>query len=591
MDHEAIQKHLSLLESDVLRCKVCGGQLSNAACLSGCGHSFCNHCLTGRRSCPECQVPIIDQEKDVICNRVLNEAVRNFHDLSKVVNQKNNSEWTLCEFIPSSSTWCEEDMFAEYNMPKAFSGMFQSLSCQYCGDLFSIAVCIKVCGHSFCSLCIRRVLQNNNTGVHRQKNMCITCRTEMGQNSERQLVANRAIQHAVLHFKNAVRSFHGVEIPSEGSRSSARQSGTRSSGEELIRSRFPPRNFDKMKLREMRELCGQYGLSTDGNEQTVRNRIKYFSILWNSETQSIAPRTPSELLHDMGRIEIAQRTEQIQTLASGSGQDSDYLRRMNAALNHQKGAAGSQVTSGNQRFDARLRAGFAQLKQQAMARMNQQITKNSDQVFSTPSKNQKYPCNRAPELGDGTGTTTASINRTSSPKDALTQQSTGMSDQSVVTTTEVLSLFESATNGKQTFETIEDDNSVVVLTNEEGMQAIPRPSSFDTTNKENSSTSSPLFSEISVACTSKYQSSYQGTKDDQCAHRCETLSNGGLALMTPSEKKRPSPASRNSSSSKAASGARKQRCIPWECTFCTFINDGKTLGFCTVCQYARHPTT
>lgn len=579
IDREGIQKHLARLERDVLRCKVCRNHLSNATCLAGCGHSFCRQCVTGKAACPECHVPISNQKEDIASNLALNEVVRNFQQLPMVHDETKKDEWMLYEFTPSSSSSEEQDMFVEYNMPKALSGMFQSLSCQYCGDLLSNAICMRMCGHSFCSFCIRRVFQNNTTGVHRQENMCITCRTETGKHSEKQIIMNLTMQHAVLHFKDVLRSFHGVN--NNNTRTTSRTT-TRRPAEEPISTRLPSRNYDKMKLRDMKELCRQYGLSDYGNEQTVRNRIKLFRIKWISETQSICPKTPSELLKEMSQMESALRAEEIQAFSNGNGQDSTYLRKITTGLNHKEGAAGDNVTSGNNRFDSRFQENFNKLlKQNQESRMQQQGKSFHSEVSSGADQGQghkqtdplEHDTVSEPDQGSDVATQNMESNQLQPVRaynDACSPESPNRSIDSRRISVEVDS----------------DDDPVVMLTEHEAKPArtTARPSGVDTANKENDSSSTPPVLGVYESIRTTIQSSDNGT---QCNEN-EAAPSVRSSSTTPSTK-RPSPRSQNVSSSKgtAGTGSSKGRRAAWTCQVCTFINDGKLQNVCGMCTHLR----
>jgi Zinc finger, C3HC4 type (RING finger) len=574
MDFQGIQKHLKLLENSALRCNVCRNHLSNASCLAGCGHSFCNTCLSGRDACPECHVPISDHEKDIVPNRLLNEAVQNYKQLSSLDEDQSKGDWTLLEFTPSSSSWSETDIFVEYNMPKALSGLFQSLSCQYCGDLLSNAVCIKVCGHSFCYMCIRRVFQSNPTGMHRQKNTCITCRAETGQSADKQLVINRALQHAVIHFKNVVRSFHGINVTT-AEKSAARSARSRSV-EEPITTRFSSRNYSKMKAKDLRDLCKHYGLSCRGGDQEVIDRIKLFAIKWNAELQSIAPKTPSEILDEMNQLENAHRNEQQQSFSNGLSHHSDLLKRINNAIDHKNGSAGV-VRSGNQHFDARFYAGFAKLEEQGRKLLGK-TRGNSD--YTIADRNEEVVSSGHDEIDNGASADPAACVETGAEQESHRQHPECV-DTKVECTGVPLS--ESPRVGRRSFNNFsleeEDDSSVVVLSDNEAKASTPCNNVDSANNKENNTSSSPPFPKINVLPPSKHSAS-DGRQSSSIAS----------ATRTPSTK-RPPPSSTGSAGTRAGSShsTSRRRRIPWSCPKCTFENDGTVNGVCVMCRHARVP--
>lgn len=261
VDHQSFSQHLKTLDK-VLRCKVCRNHLSNAACLPACGHSCCRQCLAGKVRCPECHIPIPGEENSVVLNRALNEMVHSFKQLPIMDKESMSKKWAIPkdDEPPLANISEENDIFQEYRMPQALQSVFQSLSCDFCGQFYSSAVCLRVCGHSVCSFCIRQVFQNNKTGIHRQKNQCLTCRTEVGENADKQLVINRKVQEAVYVVKDIVRSLHGINNTSGDSRNHALRSRQGS----LIDTKFPSMNYDRMKPRDLREICLKYGLPSRG---------------------------------------------------------------------------------------------------------------------------------------------------------------------------------------------------------------------------------------------------------------------------------------------------------------------------------------
>eukprot|EP00232_Nephroselmis_pyriformis_P013884 CAMPEP_0182876350 /NCGR_PEP_ID=MMETSP0034_2-20130328/14097_1 /TAXON_ID=156128 /ORGANISM="Nephroselmis pyriformis, Strain CCMP717" /LENGTH=151 /DNA_ID=CAMNT_0025009135 /DNA_START=174 /DNA_END=626 /DNA_ORIENTATION=+ len=86
----------------------------------------------------------------------------------------------------------------DYEMPEAWpEGLAEmrmldsSLRCPICGDFFTDAVCIRGCGHSYCSVCIRRSLSF--------KEECPTCRVSNVTTDD--IAPNRTIDAVVKHFK------------------------------------------------------------------------------------------------------------------------------------------------------------------------------------------------------------------------------------------------------------------------------------------------------------------------------------------------------------------------------------------------------
>mmetsp|Transcript_15511 Transcript_15511/g.27951 ORF Transcript_15511/g.27951 Transcript_15511/m.27951 type:complete len:291 (+) Transcript_15511:3-875(+) len=114
-----------------------------------------------------------------------------------------------------------------------------------------------------------------------------------------------------------------------------------------------------MKRKEMQEMLQQYKLPTTGTEQILRERLKMFHVMWSAETDSINPKTPSQLSRELQSLEKAKAEEKLHERFNGASNHGAYLKKIY-----------SDGQSGNDEFDKNFKEGFSALIQQAKERKN-----------------------------------------------------------------------------------------------------------------------------------------------------------------------------------------------------------------------------
>jgi hypothetical protein len=72
------------------------------------------------------------------------------------------------------------------------------------------------------------------------------------------------------------------------------------------RKKKPATYYNQLSLQKLREKCKQEGLSTLGNEKTLKARHQEYITLYNSECDSLTPRSPSELVREIAMRESAR---------------------------------------------------------------------------------------------------------------------------------------------------------------------------------------------------------------------------------------------------------------------------------------------
>ena len=323
-------------------------------------------------------------------------------------------------------------IFQEDNIPLDFQDLDKTLRCVICTSLFDKAVTIKDCGHTYCSVCIRNHWVTSRNGVHRQVKKCPTCRQEVSQDVDKALVMNRNIQEGVKIFKQMLLKTHKSSSQKQETKDSPSSSSSSSScrkkrrrtvavrklsnnvnydedanedadeddyederdndededdnieeeeeeeDQELpIQKTMDSRNLGRMKKNDLRKLCKEYDLPSNGNDEELKNRFRSFQSMWNAEVDSINPLKPSDLVKKLKETEQAQREEKSRAIMSGVANDSQYLKKFNTSIEN----GNEVITSGNRNFDKKLDGNFGRLTEQLRER-----SRKKESGFSVAAK-------------------------------------------------------------------------------------------------------------------------------------------------------------------------------------------------------------
>lgn len=335
----------------------------------------------------------------------------------------------------SSSTSVVDDdvniIFQEDNIPSDFQDLDKTFRCVICTSLFDKAVTIKDCGHTYCSVCIRNHWVASRNGVHRQERTCPFCKEVVSQDVDKALVMNRNLQEGVKIFKQMLLKTHkessSQKQETEDSSSSSLSSSCRKrrrrtaavrklsnkdvdydedvdvddndydderdndededidddeeekeKDQELhIQKTMNSRNLGRMKKNDLRKLCKEYNLPSNGNDEELKNRFRTFQSMWNAEVDSINPLKPSDLVKKLKETEQAQREEKKRAMMSGIANDSQYLKKFNTSIEN----GNDVITSGNRNFDRKLDGNFEKLSKQLRER-----SKKKESGFSVAAK-------------------------------------------------------------------------------------------------------------------------------------------------------------------------------------------------------------
>ncbi|GIY02207.1 e3 ubiquitin-protein ligase RAD18 [Caerostris extrusa] len=205
---------------------------------------------------------------------------------------------------------------------KTLKPLDEALRCSICYDYFNNCMMTK-CSHNYCSLCIRKYMM--------YKTQCPTCFMDT---SEPELRNNRLIDEVVRLYKKvrvSVQSSHkpqpklqtehypivktaNIRIKSEPCTPSSSQH------EDIYLVQFATNQKSLPKLvyhllsdKDIRKRLKEHGLNTSGHRKALIHRHKSFVTLYNSNFDSLDPKTVPELVLEIEHQELEERVNYVPT--------------------------------------------------------------------------------------------------------------------------------------------------------------------------------------------------------------------------------------------------------------------------------------
>lgn len=213
-----------------------------------------------------------------------------------------------------------------YEWPKTPIGsklsiLEQSLVCGICSEFYENPHALT-CGHSFCSLCIRKHLDRNfNANTFNKCPMC----PEKAETSH--LRVNRVLESITTNYR-VVRD-ELLEFIKNGSTTSnvtlSNPSSTGQRKETDIKRLIPQKvlhefnTVPKMK-KELLSLCqpSSIPITTDGGLDDLKRKYRNFVAIHNAQVGSLHPMTFSECVQEINRAERARAAEAWTNASSSS---------------------------------------------------------------------------------------------------------------------------------------------------------------------------------------------------------------------------------------------------------------------------------
>lgn len=290
-----------------------------------------------------------------------------------------------------------------------------ALRCRLCSNFMRAPVTVLPCQHTFCSECIRKKFALDLSGTAR-KAACAYCKESVntsGLDFGRCLAPSGSMD-ALVHTFQLLRApllekltqqqsqlQFNPHLVSAAQRAAAAAGAAVKGGDgvaaateqvvaavhdiieaaAIVLPSLPPKlNQRRPKLartiykgknkRQLVELCNSTGLSTAGTEAELQKRHADYITLYNSECDSLRPRSTKELLAVMAtRDRGPQQAQQEQRKLGGGSKDyfvecMRKLKQERKILGESPNAVWSSVTTGYAEFDADMKEGFQRLVQQ-----------------------------------------------------------------------------------------------------------------------------------------------------------------------------------------------------------------------------------
>ena len=199
-------------------------------------------------------------------------------------------------------------------MCKRLMSFEESLHCPICFEVAANPVVIKICGHSFCSICVRRHFDDNVNAI--SHNQCPQCKAKC---SAGDIVTNHQLAHAILTYKG-MRNDLLNELTKRSTghhhESSSSSSNNKGSGNKFgkqhgakIESKLGMKSFHqkgrKYMIDTLNDICKPSKIKpkTVGDERDLARIYREIIHLHNAQIDALEPLTFDAVINEINRKE------------------------------------------------------------------------------------------------------------------------------------------------------------------------------------------------------------------------------------------------------------------------------------------------
>ncbi|XP_058024293.1 E3 ubiquitin-protein ligase RAD18 isoform X2 [Ahaetulla prasina] len=301
-------KHLLPLEEvdNLLRCGICFDYFNTAMIIPQCSHNYCSLCirksLSYKPQCPICCM--VATGPDLKNNRILDELVQNFISARQRLFQA-----VLDSPSISSQALLPKKTSLQGHILNSPDGLFLKQKKQ-CADTFPVNE----------NRHLKSADKDKNIKIKEEEN---PCSSEESYEAGGKEVANTAptgsIRNSEMPSTSATKFVTKVECPVCGvpvqelhinnhldsclTRDEKKDS-LRSSGQK--RKLLPKLVYSLLSDRDLRKRLKEHGLSTQGTKQQLIKRHQEFVHMYNSECDSLNPKSVAEIVKELENIEKTQ---------------------------------------------------------------------------------------------------------------------------------------------------------------------------------------------------------------------------------------------------------------------------------------------
>ena len=290
--------------------------------------------------------------------------------------------------------------------------MDEQLRCGICHEFMKVPSALP-CKHTFCNCCIQQYGKDSIKSMRRKMN-CPTCRADIpGTDITKSLIVINALESFIDSYKvvrpllqqalrpgtateaapetNAEGDDNGLVALNDSHVNSRRRKRSRrnyaendededdnqeteSEEDECVEvvsmKKRRKMSYHGKKKKQLKDMCKEEGLPTDGTEEELRARHEAFITLYNTECDSIHPRSPAKIVKEIVSEERKRKAE-----ARNSRKDSkimDQLKKNREQLGNSPSGEGGMAYSGNAEFDSKMKSNFAKMAAELKARKAKQ---------------------------------------------------------------------------------------------------------------------------------------------------------------------------------------------------------------------------
>ncbi|KAM3846471.1 E3 ubiquitin-protein ligase RAD18 isoform 4-T6 [Vipera latastei] len=301
-------KHLLPLEEvdNLLRCGICFDYFNTAMIIPQCSHNYCSLCirksLSYKPQCPICCM--VATGPDLKNNRILDELVQNFISARQRLFQA-----VLDSPSVSSPTLLPKKAPLQGHILNSPDGLFLKQKKQ-CADIFPVNENKHLVSSD----------KDKNTKIKQEEKPCSSEESyEAGGKEIANIAPTGSIRNCEMPSTSATRFVTKVECPVCGvpvqelhinshldsclTRDEKKDS-LRSSGQK--RKSLPKLVYSLLSDRDLKKRLKEHGLSTQGTKQQLIKRHQEFVHMYNSECDSLNPKSVAEIVKELENIEKTQ---------------------------------------------------------------------------------------------------------------------------------------------------------------------------------------------------------------------------------------------------------------------------------------------
>ncbi|KAI5737263.1 hypothetical protein M8J76_011635 [Diaphorina citri] len=268
----------------LLRCNICKDFMKTSL-ITGCSHLFCSYCIRQsiqyRNQCPACFAELYDNQ--LRPERTLDEVIRIFTSVKKKLLKRLQISYAACPGDDPIAPSDEQEHRKEHNQVPVPQSPAPVL-------LFNSP---------------RKSPATPQVVKHRTVPFMFSPKPSPGSSQKPENVTTGSIKTLPCPVCNVAIPERNINLHLD--ECLARANGAPPKSQPMnkpSRKPLPKLVLSLMKEKELKQYCKEYGLSTVGEKKALISRIQRYTVLYNSECDSLNPRSKQEIIRQIEKEEF-----------------------------------------------------------------------------------------------------------------------------------------------------------------------------------------------------------------------------------------------------------------------------------------------